>query len=88
MNGACLWLALAPCFAVGCMVVAGAAARKNPAVWCGLLVALSNAALDVSWWFVRLGESCDAFSARWCELKRLDREASRASVQLKALEGK
>lgn len=88
MNGACLWLAFVPFLTLGCMVVAGAAARKNPAVWCGLLVRLSNAAMDVSWWFVRLGESCDSFAARWCELKRLEREESHASKQLRALEGK
>ena len=90
MNGADLWLAIliAPPFVVGALVIANAATRKNPAVWCGLLVRLSNAALDASWWFIRFGESCDAFTARWCELKRLPREDSQASRQLKALEGK
>lgn len=88
MNGAMLWLLLCPLAVFGACLIAVAAERKNPAVWCGLLVRLSNAALDLSWWFVRLGESCDAFTARWCELKRLDRDASQASKQLKELETK
>ena len=91
MNGLTLWLAvlaLVPLSGLASVVVVKAAAAKNPAVWCGLLVRASNAALDLSWWFACLGEACDAFSARWCEMRRLDREASRASVQLKALEGK